>query len=234
MSLLTMVENVANETQLAQPPTTVVGNADAFAKQALSLLTKLGLELLAQHNWRELVKESTFTTDGTGSYIIGTDIVTDGDFAHFISDTLWDRSNTNRIEIVNARQWQTLVSGVISSAGVIRFARTRGKNFLMTPDASGDTIAFEYLSNFWVESSGGIAKAAFTVDTDTTLYSEHLLELGLSMKLKQAKGLPWAADMDAFERERERLIGEEMPLETLGARSLNNFVINIPQTGFGS
>ncbi len=104
----------------------------------------------------------------------------------------------------------------------------------MTPDASGDTIAFEYLSNFWVESSGGTAKAAFTVDTDTTLYPEFLLELGLSMKLKQAKGLPWASDMDAFERERERLIGGEMPLETLGDGSLNNFVINIPQTGFGS
>ena len=136
MTLLTMVQNVANETQLSQAPTTVVGNEDAFAKQSLSLLTKIGLELLAQHNWRELVKEDTFTTDGTGSYVIGTGLVTDGDFEHFISDTLWDRSNTNRIAVVNARQWQSLVSGVISSAGVIRFARTRGKSFLMTPAES--------------------------------------------------------------------------------------------------
>lgn len=233
MTLLTMIQNVANETQLAQEPTTVIGNADEFTKQALSLLTKVGLELLAQHNWRELVKEDTFTTDGTGSYVIGTDLVTDGDFEHFISDTLWDRSNTNRIQVINAKEWQTLISGVISSAGVVRFARTRGKNFLMSPDATGDTIAFEYLSNFWVESSGGTAKVAFTDDSDTALYSEHMLELGLVMKLRQAKGLPWASDMDAFEREKERLMGEEMPLETLGGRSLNNFVINIPQTGFG-
>jgi len=189
---------------------------------------------LGLHNWRELTKEDTFVTDGTGSYIIGTDIVTDGDFEHFTSDTMWDRSNTTRVEILNARQWQTLVSGVISSAGVQRFARTRGKDLIMSPDASGDTLAFEYLSNFWVESTGGTAKAAFTVDTDTALYPEHLLELGLTMKILQKKGLPWASDMDAFERERERLIGGEMPLETLGARSLNNFVINIPQTGFGS
>lgn len=146
---------------------------------------------------------------------------------------MWDRSNTTRVEIVNARQWQTLVSGVISSAGVQRFARTRGGNLLFTPDATGDTIAFEYLSNFWIESSSGTGQAEFLADTDVVLYSENLLELGLSMKLRQAKGLPWASDMDAFERERERLIGGEMPIETLGARSLNNFVINIPQTGFG-
>ena len=100
--------------------------------------------------------------------------------------------------------------------------------------ASIAPVAFEYLSNFWVESSGGTAKAAFTDDTDTVLYSEHLLELGLVMKLRQAKGLPWATDMDTFEREKERLMGQEMPLETLGDRSLNNFVINVPQTGFGS
>ena len=194
----------------------------------------MGLELLGQHNWRALVKEDTFTTDGTGSYVIGTGLVTDGDFEHFVSDTMWDRSNTTQVVIVNAKQWQSLVSGVISSAGVQRFARTRGQNLIITPDATGNTLAFEYLSNFWVESSEGTAKVAFTDDTDTTLYPEFLLELGLTMKLLQRKGLPWAADMDTFERERERLIGGEMPLETLGARSLNNFVINVPQTGFGS
>lgn len=194
----------------------------------------MGLELLGQHDWRDLTIEDTFTTDGTGSYVIGTDLVTDGDFEHFVSDTMWDRSNTTQVVIVNAKQWQRLVSGVISSAGVQRFARTRGKNLIITPDATGDTLAFEYLSNFWVESSGGVAKVAFTDDTDTALFPEDLLELGLTAKLLQKKGLPWVSDLDTFERQRERLIGGEMPLETLGGRSLNNFVINIPQTGFGS
>lgn len=210
-----------------------MGSNDPFSRQSLALITKIGLELLAQHNWQQLVKESTFTTDGTGSYAIGTDIITDGDYEHFISDTFWDRSNTNRISVVNAKEWQTLKSGVISDTGIVRYIRTRGNDLLLTPDVSGDTIAFEYLSNFWVESSGGTAQAAFLVDTDTVKYQEHLLELGLAMKLKQAKGLPFAMDMDAFEREKERVMAEQMPLETLGPIPRTDFILNIPDTGVG-
>ena len=210
-----------------------MGNSDSFARQALSLVNKVGRELLGQHDWRFLVKESTFTTDGTGDYTIGTDIITDGDFEHFISDTFWDRSNNNFISVVNAKQWQTLKSGAISDTGVVRYIRTRGDDLLMTPDTSGDTVALEYLSNYWIEDSGGTAKGSFTADTDTTKFPEYLIELGLVVKLKQAKGLPFSMDMDAFEREKERLIGGEMPLETLGPIPRSNFVLNVPDTGIG-
>ena len=130
MSLLTMIQNVTNETGLGEQPTTVIGNNDTFVRKMLSLLNKVGKELLALHNWQVLTKEETFTSDGTGSYARSA-VFTDGDFERYVNDTDWDRSNFRKMQLVTPQEWQVLQSSVTTTVGINRFYREESNNILI-------------------------------------------------------------------------------------------------------
>lgn len=234
MTLLTMVQNVADETKLFQAPTTVISNQNKEIKQALVLIKKICRELLEAHDWQVLTKEETFTTDGTGTYTLAS-IFTDGDYERVLTDTEWDRSNNKKLLIVSAAQWQYIKSGIISQTGVTRWGRVRGNNLIITPDASGDTLVVEYLSNYYATSSGGTAKATFTADDDTTPFKEHLIELGLKYYIKSENDLDATEDCDRYYSTMESLVSEEKPMPVLRPQGYGRvpFVVNIPDTGAG-
>ena len=89
MSLLTIVQNVANETLIIQSPTTVATNSDTGVVQLFTLVKKVTKEIYRAHDWEVLTKEQTFTSDGTGSYAFAT-IVSDGDYGRVKNQTEWD------------------------------------------------------------------------------------------------------------------------------------------------
>ena len=188
------------------------------------------------HDWQVLTREQTFTTDGSGSYPFTT-IVTGGDYERPITETEWDRTNEKKVMIVTAAEWQYLKSGIISNVGIYRWARARTGNLIITPDATGDTLVFEYVSNFYAKDSGGTRKATFTVDTDLCFFEEHLVELGLKAYLKSEYGLPAEEDFDRYYTTAENLISQEKPLKVIRpARDIyrNRFVVTIPDTGAGA
>lgn len=71
MSLLTIVQNAAQEMGITAP-TTVIGNSDTNVVQLLALANRAGLELaedpLAAGYWQQLRKQYTFQTVGYGPY----------------------------------------------------------------------------------------------------------------------------------------------------------------------
>jgi hypothetical protein len=234
MSLLTIIQNVTNETGLGEEPTTVIGNNDKFVKKCLALLNKVGKELLALHNWQVLNKEQTFTSDGTGSYTRAS-IFTDGDFERYVNNTDWDRSNYRKMQLVTPQEWQLLESSVVSTVGINRYYRESGDSVLITPDESGDTLVFEYISNYWItDSTGATSKGAFTVDSDLVKFPEFLMELGLKYRLKAGDGLPAAVEMAEYEAERARLISAETPKRIIGPKYPPKFLANLPDTGYGA
>ena len=231
MTLLTIVQSVADETQLFESPQTVISNSNKEAKQALSFVKKVCLELLEMHDWQVLTKEQIFTTDGSGSYAFDT-IVTDGDYERPNTATEWDRTNERKIQIVDDAEWQELKSGIVTPTGIYRYARARGGNLIMIPDASGDELVFEYVSNFYAKSSAGVAKATFTADDDTSYFKENLLELGLKYYLKSEYGLPAQEDADRYYTSAELLIAQEKPQKVIRPRRAT-FTVNVPDTGVG-
>jgi hypothetical protein len=187
------------------------------------------------HDWQVLTKEQTFVTDGSGSYPFTT-IVTDSDFERTVTNTEWDRSNEKKVLIVTPDEWQYLKSGIVSNTGVYRWARARGGNLIVTPDASGDTLVFEYVSSYYAKSAGGTAQATFTADTDTSYFKEDLLELGLKAYLKSEYGLPSEEDFDRYYDTAEKLMAEERPLKILRPERdvfRSAYVVNIPDSGAG-
>lgn len=217
-------------------PATVISNSNKAARQALSFVKKVCRELLEMHDWQALTEEQTFVTDGSGSYAFST-IITDSDYERPLTDTEWDRSNEKKVQIVSASEWQFLKSGIISQTGIRRYARARGDNLIITPDASGDTLVFEYISSFYAKASNGDKKATFTADTDSPRFQENLVELGLKAYMKTEYGLPAMSDMDKYYDSAQKLIAQEKPQKVIRPQrniERSRFVVNIPDTGAGA
>lgn len=234
MSLLTIIQNVTNETLLGEEPQTVISNGDKYVKKALALLTKVGKKLSSIHDWQAIQREVTFTSDGSGSYARSS-VFTDGDFLRYINDTDWDRSNYRKMSLVTPQEWQVLKSSVVTNVGIVRYYREQDNNILITPDETGDTIVFEYISTNWItDSTGSTKKAAFTSDDDEVVFPEFLMELGLKYELKAGDGLPAAVEKQEFEDAREDLIAAETPRRIIGPKyNYNTRNPNLPDTGVG-
>ena len=211
-----------------------MGNDDKYVKKTLALLNKVGKKLSAMHDWQVIQKEVTFISDGTGSYPRSS-VFTDGDFLRYINDTDWDRSNYRKMSLVTPQEWQVLKSSVVTNVGIIRYYREQSGNILITPDESGDTVAFEYISNQWITDSTGVtSKAAFTADSDLVKFPEFLMELGLKYELKAGDGLPAAVELKEFEDARDNLVAAETPKRIIGPKyNYNTRNPNLPDTGVG-
>lgn len=236
MTLLTIVTEICEEIGIAVP-STIVGSADETAVQMLRLADRAGVELSKRHGWQRMVQEYTFSTvASTASYALPSDIQ---DPPAFIEDTLWDRTNNRRLKgPTDPQRWQYLQSGISGLAGsVMSFFRVRTNLFYIYPTPSSvRTIAYEYPSINWCESSGGTDQAAWAADTDTLLMPNEIYKLDLIWRFRKAKGLSYAAEyveaQDAIENAIAKDGGNgiiyldgDYQDEVLG--------VNLPEIGYG-
>jgi hypothetical protein len=124
-------------------------------------------------------------------------------FDRQINRTSWDR--TNRWELIGPDSPQTDEwhrSGIVTTSPRRHFrwvSDLAGGNYrLWPPPQSVDTpfqIAWEYVSNYWVQSVSGTNKASFTADTDLPVLDSQAIILGTKWRFAQAKSLPSAASL---------------------------------------
>lgn len=124
-------------------------------------------------------------------------------FDRFINRTAWDR--TNRWELIGPDSPQTDEwhrSGIVTTGPRRHFRQVgdlSGGNYrIWPPPQTVDTpfqIAWEYVSNYWVQSVSGTNKASFTVDTDLPVLDSQAIVLGTKWRFCQAKSLPSAASL---------------------------------------
>ena len=163
------------------------------------------------------------------------------DFDHIVDDTQWSKTDNWRIlGPKTGQEWQLLKSGLISSGPRMRFRILGGYFQIWPPDGSQDYIGFEYVSDQWVLAAADSvtpSKASFTVDTDTCVFNDTLMVLGLKSKYMTAKG--W---LDPYGRSFEILkateIADDAGSKTLSMAPRASEVLlgesNIPDSGFGS
>jgi hypothetical protein len=97
------------------------------------------------------------------------------------------------------QQWQFLKSSYISTGPRMRY-RIMGGYFQIWPVVStNEYLGFEYISNKWA-LTGSTPQASFTADTDTCIYPDRLMTLGLKKKFLEAKGL----STEAVDRDYQR------------------------------
>src|SRR5215471_3535461 len=124
-------------------------------------------------------------------------------FDRFLNRTAWDR--TNRWELIGPDSPQTDEwhrSGIVTTSPRRHFRQTgdlaAGNYRIWPPPQTVDTpfqIAWEYLSNYWVQSSGGTNQEKFQADTDVPVLDSQAIILGTKWRFAQAKSLPSAASL---------------------------------------
>lgn len=120
------------------------------------------------------------------------------DYDRQINRTHYDKSK--RWEMLGpetAQQWQFLKSSYISTGPRVRY-RIMGGEFQIWPILTTDEyLGYEYVSNGWVQSATGTPQTSFLADTDTSIFPDRLMVLGLKRKYFEVKGF----DTTAFERD---------------------------------
>jgi hypothetical protein len=199
MSLLSLVQEVAGSLNLPQPAS-VVGNTDPDAILFLNLAKREGRELFRRHDWQKLIVEHTQTSLAT---VAQTALPTA--FDHLTPDVeIWNRSTDVRyLGPVSSSEWMRLNSGI--SGGVSGWWRLIGGALNIYPaPTAGQTIAFEYISKNWCQSSALVGQSTWAADADTGIISEELMALGVTWRWLRAKGMDYAEEMATYERELEK------------------------------
>ena len=238
MSLLTICQNVADFTGFERE-TTIIGNTSPTARQLLALAQREGKQLMRATSWPILLKEHTFsTTSGTQSYALPTD------FDRFISDTAFNRTDLDKFTgPLTPQQYQLDRHGTASAGITQRFRLKSSSNALKfditpTPTAT-ETVGFEYVSSHWNQKTDGTSQAAFTVDTDTGILDELLIELGVTWRFKQMHGLDYAEDFRQYQLELRQAVSRSggspvISLDDARRLRVSPYSYNLPDSGYGS
>jgi len=233
MSLLTIVQNAANEIGFTAP-SSVVGSTDETAVRMLRSANRAG-KILSKKDWPELVKEHTFTTvASTAQYALPTD------FRAPVLQTAWNRTLSEEMFPISSRQWQAEKSGNVTVALNNRFrffgtANTAiGKLFTIhpTPSAAEDMV-YEYYSENWV-ISGGTEYDTWQADSDTTVFDEDLVELAVIWRFLKSLGQPYQEEKTEYDHQLSIAMAGSQSLDIVRTDGHFETLQNIPETGFGT
>ncbi len=134
------------------------------------------------------------TASGTGVSLTfsQTLYVLPSDYDRLIDKTQWDKSkHWEMLGPETGQQWQWLKSGFISTGPRIRFRILGGFFQIWPPSGIADYLGWEYVSKNWVLATTDVitpSKTSFTVDTDTCIFNDRLMVVGLKHKYFQVKG----------------------------------------------
>lgn len=199
MTALSIAQEAAS--WLALPvPTALFTPTDAQTVQLRSLLNEelLALRKWPDTYWRKLIRQHEFISEDSDVQTL--DPLPD-DLDYIIPSTMWDRTITRPcLGPIDPQTWQAWKARPILTS-VLWGWRLRGNEFLTAPNPpAGDTVAYEYISNLAVYSSGATTpdKIRFTADTDTSIFDETLMSRGLRWRFLAAKGLPYKQAYDEW------------------------------------
>lgn len=212
MSLLTICQAAASSSGFSVP-LVIVGNNDATAVLLLSLINKSG-KALARKPWQVLQKEYAFST-----VVSQSDYTLPADYGWFQNDTCWDRSNYWQLRgSLSPQEWQVYKSGIQTTTPRNRF-RVKGNLLVIDPTPSAiASMVIEYVSDLWVATSGAPtvgAQDAFAADTDVSLIDEYLLELDLTWRFLERKGLAYLEAKNEAMSEIDKAFAHNAPSNTV-------------------
>ena len=124
-------------------------------------------------------------------------------YDRMISDTNWDRTDHWRnLGTKSSQDWQFLQGGIISIGPRERYRIYNNKFRIFQALTTVYNFSFEYVSNYWVcaTGSGEGTKAAFTLDTDTSVFPDDLMMAGLKFYFLKAKKLDYGIELGEFTR----------------------------------
>ena len=217
MTFLSLINNVERIVGLPNTSVSVNASTDENTRRLVALANEEGLHLARRHAWQALVTEHTFT--GTAADVQVGAIPSDVD--RYLHVSFYNRTKRRRlVGPMDAEEWQyqkALTAAVITDA-----FRIRGNSFLITPTPStGDTYAYEYVTENWCQSAGGTGQTEWSADDDIGVVDEKLMQLGIVWRWLQINGFDYAERYNEYEREVSQAIMRD------GSRRVLNFANDI-------
>lgn len=163
------------------------------------------------------------------------------DFDRLIDRTDWDKSqHWEMLGPESAQQWQWLKSGYISTGPRVRFRPLDGL-FQIWPALGVDhVLGFEYVTTAWVLTSGASQPTltSFTADTQTCIFPDRLMVLGLKLKYFEIKSMDTTALWRDYNMQLSIAKAADAGSPTLSfAPRMSSVLIgweNIPDSNYGS
>lgn len=211
-------------------PSTIVGNTDNTAAMLLALLNKAG-KALAKYPWEILQKEYAFSlVAAQASYAFPADL------GWFVNETAWDRSQYWSLRgSLSAQEWQLYQSGIQTTTPRQRFRIKGGLIYIDPTPTSTDACVIEYVSSKWV-TDGSAYYTTFSADAQSSLIDEDLLELELTWRFLERKGLSYAEPREEADQRRQVLLAHDTPKQTINlgttSRDLWPPVPTLPTSGY--
>lgn len=183
---------------------------------------------------------SAATSDGNGQYTFGQVMYNlPSGFDRITDRTQYDKSKRwEMLRPETPQQWQWLKSSYISTGPRIRW-RIMGQKFQIWPlTSTNEYLSFEYISSNWVTSSTGVGQTTFTSDSDTCIFPDRLMILGIKKKYFEIKGF----DTSSFQRDFDMQLNiakandAGSPTLSLAPRTANVLIgwENIPDANYGA
>ena len=182
------------------------------------------------------------TASGSGTFVFSQVLFPQpSDFDRLVDRTQWDKSkHWEMLGPETAQQWEWLRSGYISTGPRIRYRMLGGYFAIWPPLGSTESLSYEYVSNLWVVPTGGYlpTKTAFSVDTDTCIFPDRLMVLGIKLKYFEIKGFDTTALYRDYTKHLDIAKGSEAGSPTLSMAPRVSTVLigwdNIPDSNYGS
>lgn len=214
-------------------------STDPNVVQLCTLLTELGQDLVRQHQWSHLRVEYTFVTvNGTAAYSLPTD------YDRLTDQSQWDRTQQWPMAgPLSAQGWQAVQAQSLGGT-VDAFFRVWSNQLHIypTPGATVRTIAYEYISKYWVAVTAAPttrSKETPSIASDVLHFDRMVLIYGLRLAFLEAKGFPTGAVQRKYDDALAAAKGEgAAPVLSLNQRPIGTHRYldghNVPDTDFGA
>lgn len=216
MTFLQLIQRAFRRVGLTAP-NAAISSTDENVIRMVELANEEGEELFSRHDWQGLIREETHTTlaaesQGLITTICGTD------FHHMRNQTFWNRTKNRQWFPVADTEWQRMKASSIT--GPVDYFRLRGNYLLALPvPAAGETLAFEWVTKNWCESSAGAGQSVWAADDDVPRLPDSLMLAGLIWRWKKAQGLEYAEDFRQYEIRVQTAMMEDSPKRNLNLGS---------------
>ena len=141
-----------------------------------------------------------------------------GGYDRMISDTNWDRTDHWRnLGTKSSQDWQFLQGGIISIGPRERYRIYNNRFRIFQALTTVYNFSFEYVSNYWVCAAGSDqgTKAAYTLDTDTSIFPDDLMLAGLKFYFLKAKKLDFTVELGEFMRTLSYCKAQDVPVSAM-------------------
>ena len=197
MSLLSICQDILNETKSSSIPAVIIGNNDDVAKQILQAVKNSITELSRGYQWQELQKEYTFT-----SVISQANYSLPSDFDRLVNDTFWNQDQHRAlIGATTAETWRILKDSATLGVGDEEFYRSRNNEIVIhqTPTVA-ENYVFEYITKNIVTSSTNTPQTGFLADTDIPVIDEYIVKLDTTWRWLKNNGRAYAEEKITAEK----------------------------------